>query len=161
MAPQLLPEKDGYYEWREGPTRGRNRPKVLVHLSKARDGRLHVDGLRIDGAVSASLLRSIPVGRIEAAANAQLHPAGGAAKPGSRPPSAKIPARFRTNPAGGYHDDFYGVVAKAYQGLAGTSARPVAELADANDVPVTTAQRWVREARRRGKLPPGRPGKAG
>jgi hypothetical protein len=134
---------------------------MFVHLSEAKDGRLHVDGLRIDGAVSASLLRSVPVGRIEAAANAQLHATAGSAKAASRPPSARIAARLRNNTGGGYADDFYAAVAKAYQGLAGSSARPVAELAAANEVPVTTAQRWVREARRRGKLPPGRPGKAG
>jgi transposase-like protein len=37
----------------------------------------------------------------------------------------------------------------------------VADLARDNAVPVTTAQRWVKEARRRGMLAPGRPGKAG
>jgi transposase-like protein len=41
------------------------------------------------------------------------------------------------------------------------TARPVAELAGANEVPVATAQRWVKEARRGGLLAPGRPGKAG
>ena len=52
-------------------------------------------------------------------------------------------------------------MATAYRHLAATSSRPVGELADANDVPVSTAQRWVKEARRRGLLAPGHPGKAG
>ncbi len=47
------------------------------------------------------------------------------------------------------------------QTLAHTSPHPIAALAAANDVPHTTAQRWVRESRQRGLLPPGRPGKSG
>ena len=159
MAPQLVPDAGGWHEWRDGrsPGRGRNRSRVLVHLTEARDGRLNLDGLRIDGSVSASQLRSIPVGRIEAAANAQFH--GSAGKGATAP--ARIPARLRASTAQGYQDNFYEVVGKAYQALARSSSKPVADLAEANEVPVTTAQRWVREARRRGKLPPGRPGKAG
>jgi hypothetical protein len=34
-------------------------------------------------------------------------------------------------------------------------------LAEANNVPVTTARRWIKEARARGFLPAGRAGKAG
>lgn len=52
-------------------------------------------------------------------------------------------------------------MAAVYRRLAATSPRPVADLARDNAVPVTTAQRWVKEARRRGMLAPGRPGKAG
>lgn len=162
MAPQLVPAEDDWHEWREGPAprRTKGRTRVLVHLTEAKDGRFHLDGLRIDGPVSASLLRSVPVGRIEAAANAQFHQA--APPPGrGRPTAAKIPATYRSDAVQGYPDAFYEVVGKAYQALAGASTKPVADLAAANDVPVTTAQRWVREARRRRKLPPGRPGKAG
>ena len=61
----------------------------------------------------------------------------------------------------GYPDAFYVAVAAVYRQLAATSPRPVADLARDNAVPVTTAQRWVKEARRRGMLGPGRPGKAG
>jgi hypothetical protein len=49
----------------------------------------------------------------------------------------------------------------AHVGSLTTSPRPVADLATANEVPVSTAQRWVKEARRRGLLAPGHPGKAG
>ena len=160
MAPQLLPADKGWHEWREGPApRGKNKTRVLVHLTEARDGRFHLDGLRIEGSVSASLLRSIPVGRIEAAANAQFH--GGVAQGKGRAVNARIPNSLRSNAVQGYSDGFYETVGRAYQSLARSSSKPVADLATANDVPVTTAQRWVREARRRGKLPPGRPGKAG
>ena len=39
------------------------------------------------------------------------------------------------------------------------SGRQRGLVAEANDVPVTTARRWVKEARRRGFLPPGRAGR--
>jgi transposase-like protein len=74
---------------------------------------------------------------------------------------ATIPARLRTNAVRGYPDAFYDAIASAYRHLAASSPRPVAELAEANGVPVTTAQRWVKEARRRRLLAPGHPGKAG
>jgi hypothetical protein len=112
----------------------------------------------VGGLVSAEVLRSIPVGRIEAAANALLHP--------STPddvadrPEATLTPVLRDD-GRGYADDFYAEVAVAYRHLAATTHRPVAHLADANDVPVTTAQRWVKEARRRSLLAPGRQGKAG
>jgi hypothetical protein len=56
---------------------------------------------------------------------------------------------------------FYKEVARAYLELAAESHRPVVELAEANTVPWSTAQRWVKEARRRGFLPPGQKGRRG
>jgi hypothetical protein len=147
---------------------------VRVRLGEGDDGRLHLVEMHVDapGQLSAEVLRSIPVGRIEAAANAQLHPSapeGAAAAPwpgemgALAPESLRLPDELRTadEPGRGYPDMFYGAVAAAYRLLAVASPRPVAELAGANEVPVTTAQRWVKEARRRGHLAPGRPGKAG
>jgi hypothetical protein len=52
-------------------------------------------------------------------------------------------------------DSFYAAVAERYQWLASKARRPAEELAAANGVPVTTIHRWVKEARRRGILPPG------
>ena len=121
------------------------------------DGRLRLAALQVDGPVSAGTLRAIPVGRIEAAANAQLQ----ATPTAAHRPKARIAASLRSNAVRGYPDAFYDAVASVYRHLAGTSSRPVGDIAAANDVPVTTAQRWVKEARRRGLLPPGQPGKAG
>jgi len=68
-------------------------------------------------------------------------------------------------PSGGpgrnHGDEFYRRVADRYAELARTVRAPAQALADANDVPVTTARRWTKEARNRGFLPPGTPGKAG
>jgi hypothetical protein len=153
---------------------------------------LVLTGLRVEAALTAELLRAIPVGRIEAAANAQLAIVDdvivATASPGprdfphARPPSAPAagwdtidpalaaarPAnrqarRLRPDAGNGRRrpDAFYRDVAHAYLELASESARPASELAETHDVPVTTAHRWIKEARRRGFLPPGRPGKAG
>jgi len=154
----LKPVEDGWYEWTDTPTGTR----LLVSLVEADDGRYHVDGLQITGPLSAELLRSIPLGRIEASANALLHGSGAGSGGRQRPrANARIADSLRANAVQGYPDSFYDAVASAYRTLVSTSSRPIAELAAANEVPITTAQRWVREARSRGKLPPGRRGKAG
>lgn len=158
MDPQLVPAGGEWFEWRDGRP-GRHDPKIFVRVTEDADGRIRLHGLRLEGRVSAELLRSVPVGRIEAVANRLLHAAG--PPPRRRRAPARIPDSLRASAVRGYPDPFYDAVASAYQQLVATTARPVAELAAANAVPVTTAQRWVREARRRGKLPPGRTGKAG
>ena len=156
MTARFRPLGDGWYAWVDGTP-----APVAVHVrfEPRDDGRLRLVGLTIEGPVSAETLRSLPVGRIEAAANAQL------AHPGPirtrRKAEARIPDSFRSNAVRGYPDAFYDSVATAYRSLVANTARPVSELAFANDVPVTTAQRWVKEARRRGLLAPGHPGKAG
>jgi hypothetical protein len=160
MAARLVPLDDDWHAWvDDGPAPAGAPVTVRVRVDEGDDGRLHLVDLHVEGRVSAEVLRSIPIGRIEAAANAQLH-----ASAPDRPPGrarATIPARLRTNAVRGYPDAFYDAVASAYRHLAATTHRPVAALAAANDVPVSTAQRWVKEARRRRLLAPGRPGKAG
>lgn len=92
-------------------------------------------------------------------------------------PSARLVSRPSGRP---YPSDFYQEVALIYRRLAETERDPATQIAVANDVPVTTVHRWIREARdrgflgraqagrrgekearRRGKPPPGRVGKAG
>jgi transposase-like protein len=50
--------------------------------------------------------------------------------------------------------DFFEQVACAYGKLAETSNTPIVQLAWANDIPPSTAHRWIEEARRRGLLGP-------
>ena len=156
VSPRRQDLGDGWYAW---PPDAGSPASVRVRVDEGPDGRLRVVALRVDGEVSAGVLRAIPVGRIEAAANAQLHPAAPPAP--LRRPRARIAASLRSNAVRGYPDAFYDAVASSYRQLVAASSRPVGDLAEANGVPVTTAQRWVKEARRRGLLAPGRPGKAG
>lgn len=58
-------------------------------------------------------------------------------------------------------DDFYRRVADAYTSASVGSGRPASALAEENRVPINTVYKWVREARRRGHLEPGRQGKVG
>jgi hypothetical protein len=148
----IVHEDDPWFEWTEIP----GGPRVMVRFVE-RNGRYHVEELRLLDGVSAERLRSVPVGRIEAAGNALMH-GSGAARLGV---PARIPEELRSNAVRGYPDRFYEAVAAAYHTLAPMTPRPVVALAEANDVPVTTAQRWVREARVRGMLPPGRQGTSG
>jgi hypothetical protein len=171
-----------WYEWRQQPALPAT---VHVRVASGSGGRLGLAELRIIGEPTSDLLRAIPVGRIEAAANAQLaviddavsprpprhrrHPTRppgdgndqGWEQPSSRSPAASATAPPRAGRSRGRPDRFYADIADTYRHLAQTSRRPAGELAARHDVPVTTAHRWIKEARRRGFLAPGRPGKAG
>lgn len=153
MVAHLKPHEDDWFEWVED-----DRLDVYVRLAPAADGRLRVSSLHVEGPVTAGLLRLIPIGRIEAAANASFHHA---VAPAASRVDPRIPDDLRRADGRGRPDSFYESVAEIYRQLSATTAQPVAVLAEANQVPRTTAHRWVKEARRRRMLPPGRPGKAG
>jgi hypothetical protein len=53
-------------------------------------------------------------------------------------------------------DEFYVRLAAVYGSLSGASGSPAVKIAKRKGVPVSTVHRWVKEARRRGFLPPGR-----
>lgn len=155
MPARLEPHDDGWYEWVDDPPLAL---PVFVRLAEHDDGRLHAVALHVEGPLSAEALRSIPVGRIEALANALLHPHAG--HRGWRA-DARLPEPLLTTSARRRPDEFYEAVASTYRHLAAVTHQPVLDLAEANEVPRTTAHRWVKEARRRGLLAPGRAGKAG
>ena len=182
MRGRLYHLEGDWYEWRQQPPLAAS---VHVRVAPSAAGRLGLAELRIVGEPTSELLRSIPVGRIEAAANAQLTAVDDVVSP-APPRHRRPPARARPDggevggdqgweqppspaPGGaaassrsrGRPDRFYADIAEAYQQLAQTSRRPAGDLAARHDVPLTTAHRWIKEARRRGFLAPGRPGKAG
>lgn len=138
------------------------------------------------GGVSSRSLRVLPIARLEAAANrpeyydllrrrisyvsnrATPWPEGLHEPGADRPwwtvePPAHVAAdrspRLKMDIPTGYGrpDSFYALVANRFAYLTTTSARPANELAEANGVPVTTVHGWVKEARRRGFMPAGRP----
>ncbi len=118
---------------------------------------------------ASSLLREIPVLRIEAAINQTAHRRALTERtPDGRLLTEDLPGgeRFRTPPRtaltmdrlslsiedpGGYRkpDGFYRQVADLYLYLAAVSARPAHDLAEANGTPVATVHRWIREAKAR------------
>lgn len=134
-----------------------------------------------DGGVTANLLRQVPLGRLEAFANgagtakrlrAQLNRPGapdvraGLRKPRQRGSDDPLHSEIKLllelvapGPVAG--DAFYQNIADIYENLHAITKAPTTTIAEAVDVPVSTAKRWVREARKRGFLPPARQGKAG
>lgn len=78
--------------------------------------------------------------------------------------AAKKRARRRKplrRPDGTNPDGFYQQVAAAYSEAVLATSKPAKVLAEEAGVPVGTVHRWIREARRRGHLPPARRGRAG
>ena len=57
-------------------------------------------------------------------------------------------------------DDFYAAVARAYTEAVAEGLNPRKTLADDSGTPADTVARWIVQARRRGHLSPGEPGKA-
>jgi hypothetical protein len=171
MSGRLFHLDGDWYEWRQRPPLPGT---VHVRVEAHDDGRLGLAELRVIGQPTSELLRAIPVGRIEATANAQLTlvdasvvPAPTRRRPrragGPKPPSPNDNGweQAAATDARGRPDSFYADIAAEYQDQTSRSPRPAADLADRHGVPVTTAHRWIKEARRRGLLAPGRPGKAG
>jgi hypothetical protein len=66
-----------------------------------------------------------------------------------------------SRPDGRDPEKFYRHVAAVYNLYAETTKAPARSMADEAEVPVTTVHRWIREARIRGFLPPGRKGRVG
>lgn len=156
---------------------------ATVHVRiEDRAGRIAITEMyvRADDEVDAAMLRSIPIGRMEAAVNLGWGREGevmqfeaSSASAGDAPTleelrlrtPAKAPRRKRrkplTRPDGRDPDAFYAAVAAAYREYAPETKAPGAAIAKEAGVPATTAHRWVREARRRGFLGAGRQGKSG
>jgi hypothetical protein len=164
--------------------------EVWVRVRPGDGGRLEISEVYLTtevGDIRSDDLRRVPLGRIETFINRPdkqpwllerldgPHRSLDAAalqarekRPSVEDTYKRMAARQRRNkakvpvPEGRkYPDSFYLKVAAAYLELAADGGRPAAEMAEANDVPMTQVHRWVKEARRRGLLPPGRPGKAG
>jgi hypothetical protein len=146
-------------------------------------GRLEVAELYLTGApITATALRDLPLTDLQAWANSpkmrdtivrQLDDPGpdlaGAAADFAtyrydhpelrRLRRAGLPVP--TGASGKHPDSFYRRVAKVYAGLAEQTSRPAVEIAEANNLPVSTVHRWIKEARRRGFLAPGQRGVRG
>lgn len=131
-----------------------NEPGLKVRYGPdVRSGRLIVTGLLLDrSAVTAEMLRKIPLSRIEAAAN--LGSEGAA--PVDLPPLDR--------PGDGSladSDAFSMLVARHYRAWASTSPHPAARMAEAAGRSPATVHSWIYRARLRGFLPLGTRGKAG
>ena len=172
------PDRSGWALYRESPD---SRREVFLRLAVSRDrGRIVVRELLVrppDGAVDSALLRALPLGRLTAALNrpseyqvlAEWLPGVDSARPFPialhddnamfwwvASPAPRAPRlKITVPPDRRKPDSFYEQVAERFTYLASRSERPAQELAEANEVPVTTIHGWVKEARRRGLLAAG------
>jgi len=122
---------------------------VRAEFNEQKSGRLVVTELTVTGTperpVNADILRALALGRLEAQQNAGR--------------DIPRPSKPLTRPDGRDPDGFYQTVAEHYRWHAAQSPAPAARMAQEAGVPVTTAHRWIREARLRGALPLGTRGK--
>jgi hypothetical protein len=160
-----------------------------VHVRvREQDGRLVITDMYIHApAITPEILRGISVSRIEAYLNtykatpgdevmeslcallAARLPDDGESEPSLAElrqlipaPVTETPDRPRlTRPDRTPPDEFYPRVAAAYVEYAPQTRAPAKKIAAEAGVPVTTAHRWIREARRRGFLSAASKGKAG
>lgn len=135
-------------------------PPCQVRFTE-RDGRWVLTGLRVesDDRLDTNLVRKIPLGRLEELYNVEgsfspvISGSGdGGARPMPRP-------RVRVPQGRDYGDDFYAEVAAVYQALLAMGEPPATTIAQDTGVPITTANRWIRECRLRDLLPPARRGR--
>lgn len=128
--------------------------RVYVQWEHEEEGRVRLSGLCVAGEnITTDTLRRIPVSRLE-----NLHGVTGFAVPQDQfvRELAPLVRRKDEDP-----DEFSGRVAYYYRVFAAISSRPAKEIAQHSNVPVGTVRGWIREARLRGKLPPGTRGRAG
>ncbi|GAA3078263.1 hypothetical protein [Streptosporangium carneum] len=149
--------------------------EVRARIEQNPDGRWTVTGVLVEGeAITSDTLRKISLGRLEALANTDLAALALSLEQQEQPEDdqltlgelralAAAPASSARTPLGrpDGSDAFYQEVARAYASAAAESSRPAVVLAQEAGVLVSAVHRWVREARRRGHLPPGKKGKAG
>jgi hypothetical protein len=162
-------------------------PPFYVRVRPNERGRLEVIELRLEpgGPIDSNTLRRVQLARVEAQVNAagfREHIIAGLDLPATMDfdrkyatAGAHLDQRVTTTATG--HKKvtrlqvpttnpkparFYKQIASLYTRLsADANSRPAVDLAEAAGVPVTTVHRWVREARRRGFLPPGQRGRRG
>ncbi|GEM_PF-6993752 len=158
-----LPDRPGWAEaaWkRRDGTGGR----VYVYLRLQAAERAAIYSIEVPAPTTA-LLRDIPLAKIEAACNANpairrlatatmdAETVRLAEREAGRRVKLRPPKRRRLD------DDHFRHVADAYRGAVANGLPPAKTLADESAVPQGTVSRWIAEARRRGYLPAGEPGR--
>lgn len=122
--------------------------RLYVTWVTHKDGRSELAGICIEGApVTSELLRSVPVGRLLRAHDAE-----------SLDLAELQPLYRRKNES---PDEFAGRVAWYYRVFSQITPHPAKSIAEHSHKPVGTVRGWIHEARARGKLPPGTRGRAG
>jgi hypothetical protein len=148
-------------EWRRADNSS-GQAYVYLRLAAAERCRIYSIEIRVP---TTARLRDVPLARIEAAANArpEIRDWAGEAMGEETVERAKTQAakrvKLRAPKSRRLDDAHYELVAAAYRGAVANGLPPAKTLADESGVPQGTVNRWIGEARRRGYLPPGEPGR--
>jgi hypothetical protein len=153
--------------------------EVYLRWRRADDGAWKPQGTLYAPPLSPEKLRTIPLRRILAAAEASGTFRNDLKRkldePAPEPGSSEFDEEFATGwahdepkplpklkrPRGRrLPDDFYAAVADLYREAAARGLNPRTTVAEQAGTSTEVAGRWVREARKRGQLPPTAPGKA-
>jgi hypothetical protein len=152
--------------------------RYLARISSSDDGP-RITALVIEGAdLTSTTLKEIRFARLAGVFNWLLGPRNEQSEPlrslsrqiaeafGSADPEPdwRCPGPPRptlTRPDGSNPEGHAEAVAAAYKEFALAGPHPALAIAREAGVPVNTARGWIQEARRRGKLPQGRKGRAG
>ena len=122
--------------------------RLYVTWTTHADGRSDLTGICVEGVpVTGEMLRSIPVGRLSRAHDAE---------PFDLAELTPLRRRHGENP-----DEFAARVAWYYRVFSQITPHPAKAIAQHSHIPVGTVRGWIHEARARGKLPPGTRGRAG
>lgn len=128
--------------------------RVYARWDTSGEGRAKITGLCVvHPSITSEELRAIPISRVAGLPAAAEH-----AMSQEEFLEALDPLRRRKEDS---PDEFADRVAYYYRVFTQMSTRPAKQIAEHSDVPVGTVRGWIREARLRGKLPPGTRGKAG
>ena len=122
--------------------------KVVAHVEIGVGGQAVLRHLEISGEhITTNTVRRLPIARIEALAASCADQSDLETFNGRRPGESSAELSRR--------------VAMAYLAAVTITSKPANELAERAGVPVGTVRGWIREARLRGLLPDGQPGRAG
>jgi hypothetical protein len=149
----LLKESFGGEFWRVWHEDSSRVPGAQLYagFTEAPSGRLVLSGLVLLGeALTADMLRKVPVAALENSANIARQQEG-RAEVDRLPPLKRDPSLSA--------EDFSRLVADHYRAWARIVTHPAAAMAADADVKVPTVHSWIREARLRGHLESGRRGK--
>lgn len=126
--------------------------RIYIQWEAGDSSRTRVLGLCIgDGPITADMLRMIPISRLEGLPGLPYM---------DRDQFVRELAPLVRH-KGDDPEEFAERVAFYYSVFSVISSKPAVEIASRSNVPVATVRGWIREARMRGKIPPGSRGKVG
>ena len=164
---ELLPARDGKRHWvharwwRSDDSKG----EATVQLRLKTAERWYIARVMVD-LPTPKLMRDVPLTRITAAVNADAglrewiekdvpqETVKLARRKAAERPRLERPVRRRP-----LEDSFFESVAAAYRGAIKHGLPPAKTMSEDSDTPPGTVNRWIAEARRRGYLPAGEPGR--